>query len=385
MNKILGSKKIHNVAEARKLAQKRVPKLMFDFVDGASGDEKLCENNSIALDQIRLQPKVLRNVEKRNIKKDFFGIEYNQPFGFAPMGMCNLTWPGADQMLARESLNNNIPMCVSMASSTSLEKMYEISEGHVWLQLYNFQDEEFVMELLERAEKTGYKVAILTVDVPIQFRRSKDSRNGFTVPFNIGLKQFIDFAVHPKWSISTLLAGIPKPMNYETSRRGNKFVRSESRGSTDWNTLRRVREKWKGKLIIKGVMSQEDSIKIKSEGVDAIQVSNHGGRQLESAVTSVEALPLIRNAVGKDFPLIFDSGIRGGSDIVRALALGADFTMIGRPVMYGIGADGAKGLKKVVDIIKDELSTTLGLVGLTNVKDISSDIIAERFIRDFKY
>tara|TARA_B100000131_G_C18124667_1_gene614276 strand:+ start:1983 stop:3140 length:1158 start_codon:yes stop_codon:yes gene_type:complete len=385
MKNILPSKKIHSIEEARNLARKRVPRLMFDFVDGASGDEKLYENNSIALDQIRLQPKVLRNVEKRSIKKNILDFEYNQPFGFAPMGMCNLTWPKADEMLAYESSHNNIPMCVSMASSTSLEKMYDLSKGHVWLQLYNFQDEDFVMELLERAEKTGYKVAILTVDVPIQFRRAKDNRNGFTVPFNIGLKQFLDFATHPTWSISTLLGGIPKPMNYETSKKGNKFVRSESRGATDWNTLKRIRERWKGKLIIKGVMSSDDAIKIKSEGADAIQVSNHGGRQLESATTSIEALPLIRNAVGKDFPIIFDSGIRGGSDIVRALALGADFTMVGRPLMYGIGADGAKGLRRVVDIIKDELSTSLGLVGLTDIKDISSDIIAERFIREFKY
>ncbi len=385
MSDITASKKIHSIEEARIFAKRRVPKLMFDFVDGASGDEKLYENNSIALDQIRLQPKVLRNVEKRIIKKDILGLEYDQPFGFAPMGMCNLTWPGADKMLAKESLSSNVPMCVSMASSTSLEKMYDHSKGNVWLQLYNFQDEDFVMELLERAEKTGYKVAILTVDVPIQFRRAKDNRNGFTVPFNLGVKQFIDFATHPVWSLSTLLYGIPKPMNYETSKKGNKFVRSESRGATDWNTLKRIREKWKGKLIIKGVMSSDDALKIKSEGADAIQVSNHGGRQLDSATTSIEALPIIRNALGKDFPIIFDSGIRGGSDIVRALAMGADFTMIGRPLMYGIGADGASGLKRVVDIIKDELSTSLGLVGLTDIKDISSDIIAERFIRDFKY
>ena len=218
-----------------------------------------------------------------------------------------------------------------------------------------------------------------------QFRRAKDNRNGFTVPFKLGLNQFIDFATHPNWSISTLLGGIPKPMNYETSKRGNKFIRSESRGATDWNTLQRIREKWKGKLIIKGVMSPDDALKIKSEGADAIQISNHGGRQLDSALSSIEALPIIRNVLGKDFPIIFDSGIRSGSDIVRALAMGADFTMIGRPLMYGIGADGARGLKRVVDIIKDELSTALGLVGLTDIKDISSDIIAERFIMDFKY
>ena len=301
------------------------------------------------------------------------------------MGMCNLTWPGADKMLAEECVENNIPICVSMASSTTLEKMYDFSKGNCWLQLYNFQDEEFVMELLERAYQTGYKVAILTVDVPIQFRRSRDNKNGFTVPFNLGPKQFLDFATHPLWSLSTLIHGIPKPMNYQTSKKNSKFDRSESRGSTDWDTLNRVREKWKGKLIIKGVMSPDDATKIKDNGADAIQVSNHGGRQLDSASTSIESLPLIRNALGKDFPIIFDSGIRGGSDIIRALGLGADFTMIGRPLMYGIGADGARGLKRIVNIIKEELSTTLGLVGLNDIKDVSSDIIAERFIREFKY
>ncbi len=382
---ITPSKKIHSIEDARKLAKKRVPRLMFDFVDGASGDERLCEINSTALDQIRLEPKVLRNIEKRNLKKNFLGNDFNYPFGFAPMGMCNLTWPGADKMLAEESIENNIPICVSMASSTSLEKMYKLSQGHSWLQLYIYQDESFVMELLERAQNTGYKVAILTVDVPIQFRRAKDEKNGFTVPFKIGPKQFFDFATHPRWSLTTLLNGIPKPMNFITSKRGNKFVRSESRGATDWETLKRVRDAWKGKLIVKGVMSPEDAVKIKDTGADAIQVSNHGGRQLESATSSINALPLIRKILGKEFPIIFDSGIRSGSDIVRSLAFGADYAMIGRPLMYGMGADGAKGLRRVLNIIKEELSTTLGLVGLNDINDISSEIIAEKFFKDMKY
>ncbi len=383
--KIIPSKKIHSLEDARKLAKKRLPKMFFDFVDGASGDEKLCELNSSALDQIRLEPKVLRNVERRNLSKEFFKIKYDLPFGFAPMGMCNLTWPGADTMLAKESVINNVPTCVSMASSTSLEKMFELSKGNSWLQLYIFQDEDFVMELIERAKKTGYKVLILTVDVPIQFRRAKDDKNGFTVPFKIGPKQFFDFATHPNWSISTLLYGIPKPMNYETSKKGNKFVRSESRGSTDWNTLKRIRHAWKGKLIVKGVMSEQDAIKIKEAGADGIQVSNHGGRQLESATSAINALPLIRKAVGQEFPLLFDSGIRSGGDIVRALAFGADYVMIGRPLMYAIGADGARGLRKILDIIKGELSTTLGLVGLTDINEITSDIIAQKFFKDMKY
>jgi isopentenyl diphosphate isomerase/L-lactate dehydrogenase-like FMN-dependent dehydrogenase len=384
METISPSNKIFSVEDARILAKKKLPRLMFDFVDGASGDETLCEINSYALNQIRLEPRVLRNVEKRNLKKTILDIECDLPFGFSPMGMCNLTWPKADEMLANESLINNIPNCVSMASSTSLERMFELSKGKSWIQLYNF-DENFVMEILERAHQTGYKVAILTVDVPIQFRRAKDDKNGFTVPFNIGPKQILDFATHPLWSLSTLLSGIPKPMNYETSKSGNKFVRSQSRGATDWDTLKRVRDAWKGKLIVKGVMSPNDALKVKEAGADAIQVSNHGGRQLDSALPAIEALPLIRNIVGKEFPLIFDSGIRGGSDILRALALGANFVMLGRPLMYGIGADGSRGLKKILNIIKEELSTALGLVGLTDVNDISSEIIAEIYNPNIKY
>ena len=383
--KIQPSKKIHSLADARKLAKKRLPKIFFDFVDGAAGDEKLCELNSTALDQIRLEPKVLRNVEKRRLSKKFFDINYNLPFGFAPMGMCDLTWPGADKMLANESLINNIPACVSMASTTSLEKMYELTEGRSWLQLYIFQDEKFVMELIDRAKKTGYKTLVLTVDVPIQFRRAKDDKNGFTVPFKIGPKQFFDFATHPNWSISTLFNGIPKPMNYETSKNGNKFVRSESRGSTDWETLKRIRNAWDGKLVVKGVMSQQDALKIKNEGADAIQVSNHGGRQLESATSAINALPLIRETLGKEFPLIFDSGVRSGGDIVRALAFGADYVMIGRPLMYAIGADGARGLRKIIEIIIGELSTTLGLVGLTDINEITTDIVAQKYFKDMKY
>ena len=383
---ILPSQKIFSIKDARELSRKRLPKLVFDFIDGASGDEKLAEINSRALDQIRLEPKVLRNVEKRSLKKKVLGYEFDFPFGFAPMGMTNLSWPGADSMLAAESARNNIPTCVSMASTTTLEKMYELSEGHSWMQLYIFQDENFVMELLDRAKNTGYEVAILTVDVPVLSRRTRDDKNGFSYPFKIGPKQFFDFATHPIWSLSTLLSGIPKPMNYVTSKSGDGiFKRKESRGSTDWDTLKRVRDKWKGKLIIKGVMSPDDANQIKEAGADAIQVSNHGGRQLDSATAAINMLPLIRKSVGNDFPLIFDSGIRSGSDIVRALAFGADYAMIGRPVMYAMGADGRKGLRRIVEIIKEEASTTLGLVGLNDINDVTSNIVIDSTVNKVNY
>ena len=387
MNELIKpSTKIHTIDDAIRLSKKRLPKLVFDFIDGASGDDKLAEINSTALDQIRLEPKVFRNVENRNLSKKIFDFHFDYPFGFAPMGMTNLSWPDADKMIAKESAYNNIPTCVSMASSTTLEDMFTFSEGHSWMQIYIFQSEEFIMELLKRAESIGYKVLILTVDVPILSRRARDDRNGFGYPFKIGPKQFLDFALHPQWSLTTLFKGAPQPMNYVTSKSGDQiFRRKESRGATDWNTLKRVREAWKGKLIIKGVMNSEDALKIKEAGADAIQVSNHGGRQLDSATASINALPLIRKALGDDFPILFDSGIRSGSDILRALALGADFVMFGRPLMYAIGADGAKGLRRIINLIKEELSTNLGLVGLTDINEVDKKIIAEKFFKDIKY
>ena len=387
MNELIKpSNKIHTIDDAIRLSKKRLPKLVFDFIDGASGDDKLAEINSTALDQIRLEPKVLRNVENRNLSKKIFDFHFDYPFGFAPMGMTNLSWPEADKMIAKESAYNNIPTCVSMASSTTLEDMFTFSEGHSWMQIYIFQSEEFIMELLKRAESIGYKVLILTVDVPILSRRARDDRNGFGYPFKIGPKQFLDFALHPQWSLTTLLKGAPQPMNYVTSKSGDQiFRRKESRGATDWNTLKRVRDAWKGKLIIKGVMNSEDALKIKEAGADAIQVSNHGGRQLDSATASINALPLIRKSLGDDFPILFDSGIRSGSDILRALALGADFVMFGRPLMYAIGADGARGLRRIINLIKEELSTNLGLVGLTDINEVDKKIIAEKFFKDIKY
>ena len=387
MNDIIKpSTKIHTIDDAIKLSKRRLPKLVFDFIDGASGDDKLAEINSAALDQIRLEPKVFRNVENRKLNKKIFDLNFDYPFGFAPMGMTNLSWPEADKMIAKESAYNNIPTCVSMASSTTLEDMFTFSEGHSWMQIYIFQSEEFIMELLKRAENIGYKVLILTVDVPILSRRARDDRNGFGYPFKIGPKQFLDFALHPKWSLTTLFKGAPQPMNYVTSNSGDQiFRRKESRGTTDWNTLKRIRDAWKGKLIIKGVMNSEDALKIREAGADAIQVSNHGGRQLDSATASINALPLIRKALGDEFPILFDSGIRSGSDILRALALGANFVMFGRPLMYAIGADGARGLRRIINLIKEELSTNLGLVGLTDINEVDKKIIAEKIFKDIKY
>ncbi len=379
------SQKIFSVDDARELAKWRLPKLVFDFVDGASGNESLSINNNKAYENIKLEPRVLINVEERSLKTKLLDSEYGLPFGFAPMGMCNLTWPNTDTMLAKEAIKNNIPICSSMAASTSLEKIYELSNGLAWFQLYIGQDEDFVVDLLNRAQDCGYKTIILTVDVPILARRSRDNRNGFDIPFRMSIKNFIDFATHPNWSLRTLYHGAPTNMNYVTSKSGKRFVRGESRGKIDWNTLKMLRDKWKGHLIVKGVMNEDDAIKIKNYGVNAIYISNHGGRQLDCAPPSINALPKIRQAVGNKFPLIIDSGIRSGSDILKALALGANFVMIGRPLMYGVGADSHPGLIKILQIIENELSTALGLVGLTDIKNVSRKILSKNLLENISY
>ncbi|MGI9405168.1 MAG: alpha-hydroxy acid oxidase [Hyphomicrobiaceae bacterium] len=368
---------IHSVEDARVLARRRVPRMMFDFVDGAAGDETGVAHNRSAFRDIKLQPRVLVNVETCDLTTSLFGTAYGLPFGFAPMGMCNLTWPGADAMLAREAVNRNLPTCVSTASSTTLEEMRTLSQGRAWFQLYAGESREATFAFVDRAAAAGYGVLVLTVDVPQVSRRIRDLKNGFQVPFRLGAKQVLDFACHPHWSIATLLAGIPKPMNYETSDEGSSFVRGESRRGTDYNFLAALRERWSGKLVVKGVTAPDDAQAIRAAGADAIYVSNHGARQLDSAPPALKVLPAIRDAVGPDYPLIFDSGVRCGEDVVKAIALGADFVMLGRPLMYAIGADSARGLGGLLDILAHDINVVMAQLGVTRTDDIGAEVLYE--------
>lgn len=352
-----------------------MPRMMFDFVAGAAGSERGEQRNRQALADIELQPRVLINIENSSLETVLMGRSMGLPFGFAPMGMCNLSWPGADRFLADEAVRRNIPHCVSTASSTTLEEMQKLAGGRAWFQLYTGTSAAATDELIGRAEAGGYEVLVLTVDTPKLSRRIRDQRNGFQVPFRFGPKQLLDFACHPRWSLTTLAGGIPKPMNFETSKI-TKFNRGDSRGATDWHFLDALRKRWQGKLVIKGVMSPDDAVRIRDAGADCVYVSNHGGRQLDSAPAAITALPQIRAAVGADFPLIFDSGLRGGEDIVKALALGANFVMLGRPLLFAIGADGARGLGTLLDGIAEDVSVTLAQLGRTRIADLDRSVLA---------
>ncbi len=291
------------------------------------------------------------------------------------MGMCNLAWPHADRAIAEAASMFNIPVCLSSAASSSIEDMRSWAGENAWFQLYVGGPVEQAFEMVERAHAAGYRNLILTVDVPEVSRRVRDLRNGFSMPFRIGPKLFLDFATHPRWSLSTLWYGAPKPENFAADKNGTRFDRSASRAGADWEFLDRLRAKWHGNLIVKGVTSAPDAMRIKAAGVDAIYVSNHGGRQLDSAPAAIDLLPAIRKAIGSNYPLLFDSGIRNGEDIVKALAMGADFVMIGRPALYALGADGIKGLNALIKILADDASLTLAQTGLNDISAVSASIL----------
>lgn len=350
---------------------------MFDYVDGAAGREIAAARNVSAFDGIALQPRVLENVAGRSLKTEFLGRGYTNPFGIAPMGMCNLTWPDADRMLAYAAHALGIPLAVSSFASTTIGEMRRWAGENAWFQLYINQDPDAALGLVDRVEEAGYEVLILTVDVPQVSRRVRDVRNGFRLPFRMGPRQILDFALHPRWSIATLLKGAPRVRSFSTGNEAYAVDRSASRAAADWHFLDRLRQRWAGRLIVKGVTCGSDAQRIRDAGADAVYVSNHGGRQLDSGPSAISVLPRIRSAVGADYPLVFDGGVRSGEDIARALALGADFVMLGRPALYAIGADGERGLFSLLKIMAEELDLTLAQLGLTDVSGLLDAVLTE--------
>jgi L-lactate dehydrogenase (cytochrome) len=368
------SKKIFSVSDARKYARRRMPRMTFDYIDGSAGDERACALNVEMIEALRILPRVLVNVENRSQQKSLFGETWKLPFGIAPMGMCDLTWPGADAMLARAARQYGMPIVLSTMASSSIEQTAERAGENAWFQLYVGQSEEVAFHLVERAETAGYRNLILTVDVPEIGSRPREKRNGFQSPVRIGPKQFFDFAFHPQWSLRTLQTGVPKLANVNVAG-GKAFKRNEARGKVDWAFLDRLRERWPGKLVVKGVLGSEDSVRIRDAGVDAVYVSNHGGRQLDSAPAAIQMLPQIRAAVGKDYPLLFDSGVRNGEAVIKALALGADFVFIGRPFLYAMGAEGYTGLQAMIELIRSQIDISLAQIGCTDINDVDASYI----------
>jgi len=367
-----------NAEDARLRARRVLPRLVFDYIDGAAGQETGEAANRLALRAINLQPRILRDVRQRSLGTELFGQQMGLPFGIAPMGMCNLSWPDADLMLARLAAREKVPHGISTVASTSMERVWETSEGQAWFQLYYSGDGAGTIKLVERAKAVGYQTLVITVDVPEVGRRPRELKQGFKMPFRIGPKTFTDFALHPRWSLTSLVRGAPSLGNFGPAdqKRGFVFDRTESRAGADWRFFDQLREQWSGNLVVKGVLDPRDAAELKDRGADAVQVSSHGGRQLEGGVCPVVALPKIRQAVGRDFPVFFDSGLRSGEDVLKVLALGADFAFLGRPLQFAMAARQERGLAEYWDSVKSELSIAMAMTGLTAVSEASSDILA---------
>lgn len=351
--------------DARAQARNRLPWMVFDYIDGAAGNEHGARRNRRAFERMAFETAILQNVSERSLAVSLGGKQAARPFGISPMGMCNLAAPGADRMLARLAARNNVPLGVSTVASTPMEELITVADGNAWFQLYFSGDGEGTFRLVERARSAGYETLVLTVDVPEVGRRPRELRHGFHMPFKIGPKQFLDFAMHPRWSLSTLAFGRPEMANFQMD--GFSFDRTESRARADWGTLSRLRDMWKGKLVVKGVLSVSDAVKLKNAGVDAIQVSSHGSRQLEAARSPVLALGDIRQALGDSFPLYYDSGIRSGEDVLKAIASGADFTFLGRILLFAIAAGGEAGLQRIWEIVSAEADIGLAQLGLASI------------------
>ena len=352
--------------------------MLFDFIDGGAGEERAARRNREALARIELLPRVLVNVEvRRRIACDFLGRQWDLPFGIAPMGMCDLAWPGTDRAFGEAARNFSIPHCLSTAASTSLEDCRARAGKNAWFQLY-VSAPDIGWELARRALDAGYEHLVLTVDTPVLSRRRRELRRGFKVPFRLGPSQILDFALHPRWSLATLLHGVPRFGNNRPEAGGSPraFDRSRGRGGVDWTFLDELRERWPHRLIVKGVLSPKDAVRIRDAGADAVYVSNHGGRQLDSAPAAIDALPGIRDAVGADFPLLFDSGLRDGEDIVKAYALGASYVMLGRPFLYAAGAGGRAGVYRLIELLAEEVSVALAQIGRTDIGALDEGVLA---------
>ena len=367
------------IDDLRTLARRRIPRFAFDLVDGGAEDERNLRRNSEAFAEIQLTPRYLVDVSTIDTRVELFGSEFDLPFGMAPIGMLNAFWPDADLILARLCAAKNIPYVASSAASTTLEELAEAADGNGWFQLYASSDDDVTESLVRRAEAAGYHVLMATADVPAAGKRDRDIRNQLSVPFKITPEVFVELITHIRWSLTSLRQGKPNIANYASLLANATSYADVQKtlvsASFTWEHLARLRERWKGRLLVKGILHPEDAEKCVALGCDGIVVSNHGGRQADFGPSTIEALPAIARALAGRIKILIDSGIRRGADTVRAKALGADFVLTGRAMAYGVGAGGSAGADRAFEILQLELVRALGQLGTPSYSTITDSIL----------
>lgn len=371
-----------SIEDLRRMARRRLPRGVFDFFDGGAEDEKTLAANRAAFDRARFVPKVLVDVSRIDTRASILGGEASWPLAIGPTGGTGIGWPGADVATARAAAAFGIPYTLSTVATASIERIAREAPGRHWFQAYILREPEFTMKLVARAQAADYEALMVTVDLPVGGKRERDFRNDYTVPFRPSLRNLADFLSHPAWALRLLRDGVPQMENLAGLAPGSlspgviaSTVGRNLDSSFDWDRLQAMRDAWPRKLIVKGVCRPEDAERLARLGVDAIVVSNHGGRQLDGAVGSLDALPAVARAVGARAAVFFDSGVRRGGEAVKALALGAKAVLIGRATLYGVSAAGEPGARRALEILTDEFARTMQLCGATRVADIGPELL----------
>ena len=374
-----------SIADLRRIAQKRLPRSVFEFIDGGAEDELTLADNRAAFERRRVVPRVLVDVSAPQLQTDIIGKPSAAPFVISPMGSCVLGWPQADLAIARAAAAYGIPYTLSTMATTSIERMAEAVQGRLWFQLYVLRDKGLNEKLVDRAAAAGYDTLVVTVDLPAGGKRERDLRNGISIPLRIGGRHLWEGMTHPAWALQMLRGGLPEFENVRGlmgQQNAGLTIAAKVGQSLDaaysWDDLARLRDRWKGSLLVKGVEHPVDAGRLVAMGVDGIWISNHGGRQLDGAIASADALPAVAEAVAGRVPLIIDSGVRRGVDALKARALGAQAVAVGRAALFGACAGGEAGVRRALEILTGELSLALKLSGVGSVDAINASILAPR-------
>ncbi|QFT96593.1 L-lactate dehydrogenase [cytochrome] [Roseovarius sp. THAF8] len=369
------------ISDLRARARRRLPHFVWEYLDSGTGSEATTRRNKAQIDAVRLMPSILHGEIAPDLKTSLLGQEFDLPFGIAPVGMSGMIWPGAEQLLARAAARANIPYTLSTVATQKPEDLTGSLGPHAWFQFYPPRDPEIRKDMIQRIRTAGFSTLVLTVDVPIASRRERQVRSGLTTPPRITPRVLAQIAIRPAWAMGMSGRGMPRMRfidDYAPDTKGlpsNKHAGYLLRTSPDWSYLAWLREHWDGPLVIKGVQDHRDVARLQSEGVDAIWISNHAGRQFDAAPATIEALPLIRAET--DLPILLDGGIESGLDILRALALGADFVMLGRAWHYALAALGRDGPGHLVHILKTDLEANMGQLGLGRPRDARGRLLPD--------
>jgi len=371
-----------DVADLKRHAKKRIPKFAFDYLEGGCMEEIGVQRNRQDIEAVQLRSELLKPFSGSDLSVELFGHKYAAPFGIAPVGLQGLMWPKSPEILAKAAAEKNIPYILSTVSSSSLERIAEVSEGKAWFQLYNPTDEVIRADLLKRITEAQYRVLVVTVDVPTFGFRPRDIRNGLAMPPKMTLTNILQMLSCPQWLIETALAGKPEmetlkpymPKDMPTDQLA-AFMNKTVMGRVDIDGLKPIRDQWKGPLVVKGLINERDVEAAISLGADAVIISNHGARQLDAGESPVEPLQRISQKYGDKIKIFMDSGLRSGTNIAGALASGADFTFLGRPFVYGVGALGHKGGIHTINSLTLQLTQIMNQLGCNNVADLPKHLV----------